>query len=221
MSNVKEPPYLKHSITKDDYNKITKVFSVLEADPQSYDFLEPVDFVGLNLTDYPTVITHPMDLGTVKKNLQNNQYPTFQEFLADIDLIWANCRKYNMAGSEICKMATHCEKLFKKQMDKQFKNYSSKNASTVKTEKENSDSNLTMDEKMNLTDKIRVLSNEGLTQVVKLIQKECPKGIENIDSEKLQIKIDLIDHKTYELLLQTIDNCMKQNSSPTGSNADK
>jgi hypothetical protein len=66
-----------------------------------------------------------------------------------------------------------------------------------------------MTEKMNLTDKIRILSNEGLTQVVKLIMKECPNGIEDIDSEKLQIKIDLIDHRTYELLLVTIDNSLK------------
>ena len=76
---------------------------------------------------------------------------------------------------------------------------------------EDNDSTLTMDQKMKLTDKIRVLSNEGLTQVVKLIMKECPKGIEDVDSEKLEIKIDLIDHKTYTQLLETIENCMKDN----------
>ena len=150
-----------------------------------------------------------MDLGTVKSNLKDKKYPTFLEFLSDIDLIWTNCRTYNMAGSEIVKMANHCEKAFKKLIEKQFKNYMSKSSS--KNEIEDNDSTLTMEQKMKLTDKIRVLSNEGLTQVVKLIMKECPKGIEDVDSEKLQIKIDLIDHKTYTQLLETIDNCMKDN----------
>ena len=108
-------------------------------------------------------------------------------------------------------MANHCEKAFKKLIEKQFKNYMSKTSS--KNEIEDNDSTLTMEQKMKLTDKIRVLSNEGLTQVVKLIMKECPKGIEDVDSEKLQIKIDLIDHKTYTQLLETIDTCMKDNEN--------
>ena len=216
MSSSKEPPYLKNPITKEDISKIQKVFSVLENDPQSYDFLEPVDYITLNLLDYPTIIKHPMDLGTAKKNLLNNKYPTFQDFLNDIDLIWKNCRTYNMQGSDIVKMANHLEKVFKRQMEKQFKNYNnnlnnsnSKSNSKNNNNKDNNNignnSDLTMTEKMNLTEKIRILSNEGLTQVVKLIMDECPDGIEDIDSEKLQIKVDLIDHKTYDMLLELIE----------------
>ena len=209
MSSVKEVPFINNPITSDDIKKLEKVFTSIEADPQAYDFLEPVDYVALNILDYPSIIKTPMDLGTVKSNLKDKKYPTFLEFLSDIDLIWTNCRTYNMAGSEIVKMANHCEKAFKKLIEKQFKNYMSKSSS--KNEIEDNDSTLTMEQKMKLTDKIRVLSNEGLTQVVKLIMKECPKGIEDVDSEKLQIKIDLIDHKAYTQLLEIIDNCMKDN----------
>jgi len=141
MSSSKEPPYLKNPITKDDISKIQKIFSVLENDPQSYDFLEPVDYVALNLLDYPTIIKHPMDLGTAKKNLLNNKYPTFQEFLNDIDLIWKNCRTYNMQGSDIVKMANHLEKVFKKQMEKQFKNYNNNNNLNNSNSKSNSKNN--------------------------------------------------------------------------------
>ena len=211
MSSVKEVPFINNPITSDDIKKLEKVFTSIEADPQAYDFLEPVDYVALNILDYPSIIKTPMDLGTVKSNLKDKKYPTFLEFLSDIDLIWTNCRTYNMAGSEIVKMANHCEKAFKKLIEKQFKNYMSKSSS--KNEIEDNDSTLTMEQKMKLTDKIRVLSNEGLTQVVKLIMKECPKGIEDVDSEKLQIKIDLIDHKTYTQLLETIDTCMKDNEN--------
>ena len=40
---------------------------------------------------------------------------------------------------------------------------------------------------------------------MKIILKECPKGIEDIDNEKLQIKIDLLDYKTYELIVQYLE----------------
>ena len=213
MSSNKEPPFLKNPITSEDITKIKKVFHTLENDNQAIDFLEPVDYMGLNLLDYPTIIKHPMDLSTAKSKLLKNEYLTFQDLYNDIDLIWKNCKTYNREGSEIVKMAIHCEKVFKKQMEKQFKNYiissGKKEKNDYKNNNNNNEGNLTMTEKMNLTDKIRILSNEGLTQVVKLIMKECPNGIEDIDSEKLQIKIDLIDHRTYELLLVTIDNSLK------------
>ena len=213
MSSVKDVPFINNPISNEDITKLEKVFTSIESDSQAYDFVEPVDYVALNILDYPSIIKTPMDLGTVKSKLKDHKYPTFLEFLSDIDLIWTNCRTYNMAGSEIVKMANHCEKVFKRLMEKQFKNYMSKSSSKKETAVEDNDSTLTMDQKMKLTDKIRVLSNEGLTQVVKLIMKECPKGIEDVDSEKLQIKIDLIDHKTYTQLLETIDTCMKDNEN--------
>ena len=70
---------------------------------------------------------------------------------------------------------------------------------------------------MNLTEKIRILSNEGLTQVVKLIMDECPDGIEDIDSEKLQIKVDLLDKKTYDLINQFLE----KNNSPANNEKSK
>ena len=37
-------------------------------------FLEPVDPVALNLPDYLTIITQPMDLGTIQNKLNTSQY---------------------------------------------------------------------------------------------------------------------------------------------------
>jgi hypothetical protein len=37
--------------------------------PECGPFLEPVDWRGLGLTDYPTIVTTPMDLGTVRRKL--------------------------------------------------------------------------------------------------------------------------------------------------------
>ena len=182
----KEPAFYKNEITDEDIKKLEKIFDTMEKDIQAYDFLAPVDYIGLNILDYPKIITHPMDLGTVKKNLLNGEYKIFQDFMSDINLIWKNCRTYNLPGSEIVKMANHCDKKIKQLIDKQFKNSQNKGGSA---KNKNENSTLTLAEKTKLIESIREQPNEGLTQIVKIILKECPKGIEDIDSEKLQIKV--------------------------------
>lgn len=67
-------------------------------------------------------------------------------------------------------MAQHCEKVFKKQMDKHFKATGAKSAKKADEDKEDEsilskNDILSMNEKMELTEKIRLLSNEGLSTV--------------------------------------------------------
>lgn len=45
--------------------------------------------------DYFNVIKHPMDLNTMSKKLLKYAYKSKDEFVSDLDLIWANCLKYN------------------------------------------------------------------------------------------------------------------------------
>jgi hypothetical protein len=40
-----------------------------------------------------------MDISTIKKNLKNIKYNTLQDAFNDIQLIWDNCKLYNMEGS--------------------------------------------------------------------------------------------------------------------------
>ena len=210
---IKEPAYYKIELGEEEKKKLDKIFSTMENDPQAIDFLVPVDYVALNILDYPTIITHPMDLGTVKKNLENGEYKIFQDFMSDINLIWKNCKTYNKAGSDIVKMASHCEKKMKMLIDKQFKNHQNKTTN----KKSNNNSNLSYEQKTKLIESIRELNNDTLTQIVKIILKDCPKGIEDIDTEKLQIKVDLIDHKTYESINQIIEKNKGNNSDKVKS----
>ena len=198
----KEPAYYKYEITEEETKKLLKVFETIEKDNQSYEFLQPVDYIALKIFDYPKIITHPMDLGTVKQNLLNGEYKIFQDFMSDINLIWKNCRTYNIPGSDIVKMANHCDKKMRTLIDRQFKNMKPKGESA---KNKNEISTLTLSDKTKLIEKMREQTNEGLSQIVKIILKECPKGIEDIDNERLQIKIDLLDYRTYELIIQYIE----------------
>lgn len=50
-----------------DCHGILKFF---QGKPEASAFLEPVDWKGFNLPDYPEIIKTPMDLGTVEVRLQ-------------------------------------------------------------------------------------------------------------------------------------------------------
>ncbi|KAK5173162.1 Transcriptional activator spt7 [Saxophila tyrrhenica] len=45
--------------------------------------------------DYFNVIKHPMDIGTMLKKLKQLGYRSKRDFVDDLNLIWANCLKYN------------------------------------------------------------------------------------------------------------------------------
>ena len=111
-----------NGINKDSILKFKLILEQLENDKNSFIFLEPVDVEGLGLTDYYDIVKVPMDLGTVKKNLINNKYNTNQDVINDLNLIWSNCKLYNLSGSDIYNIADMMEKQCKKLVDKHINN---------------------------------------------------------------------------------------------------
>ncbi len=57
-------------------------------------------------------------------------------------------------------------------------------------------------ERERLAERIKCLANDGLASVVRLVQKECPSCIEDLNEDKLMIRITGIDRKTYEQINQ-------------------
>lgn len=55
--------------------------------------------IALDLPDYLDIIQYPMDLKTVKERFEDNKYTSLEEILDEIQLIWDNCKNYNMDGS--------------------------------------------------------------------------------------------------------------------------
>ena len=46
-----------------------------------------------------------MDLGTIMSRLAGNQYGSAEAVLADVRLVWRNCRSFNEPGSEVYQSA--------------------------------------------------------------------------------------------------------------------
>ncbi|NWY74036.1 BRDT protein, partial [Erithacus rubecula] len=78
----------------------------------SWPFHQPVDAAALNLPDYYTIIKKPMDLGTIKKRLENNYYTKAAECIEDFKTMFWNCYMYNKPGDDIVFMAEELEKVF-------------------------------------------------------------------------------------------------------------
>lgn len=75
--------------------KALQLLALLELHKEVADFLLPVDYKALNIPDYPLIITHPMDISTVKQGIKASKYSLLADILTDIQLIWDNCKKFN------------------------------------------------------------------------------------------------------------------------------
>ncbi|XP_077005157.1 bromodomain-containing protein 3 [Tamandua tetradactyla] len=78
----------------------------------AWPFYQPVDAVKLNLPDYHKIIKNPMDMGTIKKRLENNYYWSASECMQDFNTMFTNCYIYNKPTDDIVLMAQALEKIF-------------------------------------------------------------------------------------------------------------
>lgn len=92
------------------YRSICYLFSYILF--SSMNFHSPWIIFCFFFQDYHKVVTRPMDLGTIKKRLENNYYWCGQECIDDFNTMFNNCMMYNKPGDDVVVMAQTIEKLF-------------------------------------------------------------------------------------------------------------
>ncbi|CAN8245867.1 unnamed protein product [Cochlearia groenlandica] len=75
-------------------------------------FREPVDPARLNIPNYFTVVSKPMDLGTIRSKLLKSVYKDEDEFAADVRLTFGNAMAYNAPDNTVHKMAKDLKRVF-------------------------------------------------------------------------------------------------------------
>lgn len=80
----------------------------------SYDprFNISVDWVKLEIPNYPKVVKKPMDLLTMRRKLESHQYPTAQKFFEDFKLMIRNCFIFNPAGTPVNQAGIELQRIF-------------------------------------------------------------------------------------------------------------
>jgi len=97
--------------------KCLAVLNKLLNDPYGWVFKDPVDPDELGIPDYFDVVKQPMDLGQVKRKLENGEYHDLSSFENDTKLVFTNAILYNGEDSDVGDMAKDLLNLF----DKEFK----------------------------------------------------------------------------------------------------
>lgn len=102
----KQEKELKHC-----YRVINELLSDKYADCSAY-FLYPVDHVALNLPHYRSIVDFPMDLSTMKENMEDGEYRSAREFKKDFMKVVNAARLFNETGSEVYEAANELQRVF-------------------------------------------------------------------------------------------------------------
>jgi transcription initiation factor TFIID subunit 2 len=108
----KQPKAQARGLPDQDFKAITIVLGKLTSDKRSIFFRQPVDPTRDNAPDYLLIVTHPMDLSTIRAKVDGGLYSARAEFEADVRLLVANCYLYNPVGSAVRRAGEAFEKYF-------------------------------------------------------------------------------------------------------------
>ena len=118
MSIIEKQSALK-KIKPQDKEIITKILQNLKLDKRAAGFLVPVDLK--NNPDYLRIIKNePIDISKIEAKLKNNRYCLVQDIIYDFQLMWENCRIYNVEVSEIYKNSLALEKIINEEFSKYY-----------------------------------------------------------------------------------------------------
>ena len=188
-------------LSKEEIQKLNTLLDELEKDDKSIDFLEPVNYIKFGLNDYPLIVKKPMDLSTVRKNAKNAKYTNIIDVIFDINLIWENCKAYNMEGSEIYMFAEHMEKLASKLTEKYFKTYHTLHKKLLNTSKTN---NVTADFILKELSKINSKSKNQFSFANPSLKKPDYSALNLEEKVSLHDEISQLNEQNVGLLLKFI-----------------
>ncbi|XP_072952266.1 transcription factor GTE9-like [Typha angustifolia] len=100
----------KMGITK--MRQCSSILVKLMNHPFGWVFNQPVDPVKLDYPDYFSIISKPMDLGTIRHKLASNLYSSTHQFAADVRLTFSNAMQYNHPGNDVHTMARELHNIF-------------------------------------------------------------------------------------------------------------
>ena len=106
------PPPDKALRSSNQLQYLNKVLKTLWKHQYAWPFQVPVNPAELNLPDYHKIIKKPMDLGTIKKRLENMWYQYAKDCIEDFQTLFTNCYMYNKPGEDVVLMAQTLEKMF-------------------------------------------------------------------------------------------------------------
>nr|XP_009397772.1 PREDICTED: transcription factor GTE9-like isoform X1 [Musa acuminata subsp. malaccensis] len=196
------------------------ILKILMIHPAGWVFKEPVDPVKLKIPDYFSIISKPMDLGTIKRKLGRKQYSSTVQFAADVRLTFSNAMRYNPPENEVHVMAKELNNIFNsrwKLLEAEWRNKSTLSSQSVtNTQKKKRllekrpDPNSVLRRFIPSAEKLKLkkeLSNLPVRKMPpRLLSFLQSKGIVGQIGEFVGIDIDMFDEETLWELHQLVRN---------------
>ncbi len=138
-----------------------------------------------------------MDLGLIKKKINENKYKSIHDAANDVRLIWKNCMTYNADGSDFYNLAQTMAKKFEEKFEKLCAQNevaaaagggdgAGGTASAAPQEP-------TIEEKRAFAKSLYKIGKDDLGQVIMDLDVKCPKSlIKNSAEDEVEINVDLI-----------------------------
>ncbi|KAI8597334.1 hypothetical protein EDD21DRAFT_327148, partial [Dissophora ornata] len=101
-----------HAMPAEHLKQCRKVWRKMFNHRSSAHFRMPVDPVAENIPNYFLIVKRPMDLSTIKGNLDNGKYANLQGYEEDVRLMLSNCFKFNPIGSYVYTEGQELETVF-------------------------------------------------------------------------------------------------------------
>jgi Bromodomain/Bromodomain extra-terminal - transcription regulation len=125
-----------------------------------------------------------VDLGTIKKNIENDRYESIEDIANDVRLVWTNCMLYNRDGSEYYHLA-----------DTFARGFEEAYAAFRRLEDSKSDTSRipTVEEKIQLSYDIFKVDNSEIARALTMIQNACPSALSRkVASDEVLINLDAL-----------------------------
>jgi len=179
--------------TTDSMDRCLLLLADCRNNPMSEAFREPVDHVGLLLTDYTRIITTPMDLGTITKKMERGQYLSVEDFASDVRLVWQNAMTYNTKGSLYWTLAEILAQMF----DRRYGMITRSQASDPGRPIPDRAGWPTFQAKKKFYDLCTKLTLADLNQMVAIVQSKCTNAVQQCGDKEVEVDVDELDMETF------------------------
>lgn len=170
-------------------NEILKELFSKKHSGYAWPFYKPVDAELLGLHDYHDIIKKPMDLGTVKRKMDNREYKSAPEFAADVRLIFTNCYKYNPPDHDVVAMGRKLQEIFEVRLanipDEPVNNVVSHHAkeSSSSSSSESNDSDVESESEEDRNTKLKLLEKQ-LSEMQERMRKLVDESLQKKNTKK-------------------------------------
>ena len=223
----------RSSTNSEGFRRMAKLLNKVISKPESEPFREPVAWRELGIFDYPKIIKKMMDLGTVKRKLEKQQYATVQECADDIRLIWENCMTYNADGSDFFILAEN----FSRKFEERYKKIKADcDISQDDSNKSDDKGAPTLESRVKFASDLFKLTGVELGHAIQVIDLRCPHALEkptigvgkqaddNVDGsieDELEVNVDALDTRTFIELEAFVSEHIQRRLASAGSSDTK